>query len=185
MKKNIAVKLVCISFCLAFPAIAAAQSAPPPASKAESGVARELLGELWGKLRSYGPKLQANSAGKQYVTVTVGIRGNENTASELKPYWKDDRADDPAFINEAKAYRAAHEMAEKNRSREAIQALESFMKTYPNSLFKPNAQFAIGLSHTALGEKAQAAAALKTFAKEYPKHPLAADANRAVEQLKF
>jgi hypothetical protein len=184
MKKNIVAKLVCVSFCLAFPAIAAAQSAAP-AQKAESGVAKELLSELWGKLRSYGPKLQANNSGKQYVTVTVGIRGNENTTSELKPYWKDDRADDPAFVDEAKAYRAAQEMAEKNRSREAIQALESFMKTYPNSLFKPNAQFALGLSHTALGEKAQAATALKAFVKEYPKHPLAADASRAVEQLKF
>ena len=174
---------VSVSLLIAFPSVAAAQSAPP--TKAEGSVAKELLGDLWDKLRSYGPKLQSNSAGRQYVTVTVGIRGNENTASELKPYWKDDRADDPAFVDEAKSYRAAQELAEKNRPREAIQALESFMKTYPDSLFKPNAQLVIGLSHTALGDKAQATAAMKGFVKDYPKHPLAADANRAIETLKF
>jgi tetratricopeptide (TPR) repeat protein len=169
-------------------AVSAAEPARPGGAvvvqqvESESALKR-LFDEAWAKLRSYGPKLGSGSSGR-HVTVVAGVRGNESTGTQLNPYWKGDHTSDPGYVQEATAFNHAQDLADAGDVDKAVAGFEEFLNNYPKSSFKPNAQFALGLSYGAAGQKAKGRAALEGFIRDYPTHPLAADAKRMQEALR-
>ena len=162
--------------------VVAAANVAPAHAQAQSGMA-SLLGELWGKLRAVAPRsptAQATAA----TTVTAGVRGVEATETELKPYWMGDREQDPAFRAERQALLSAQELADGGRYADAARAFDSFLASYPGSVFAPNARFGAGLSYAALGDRARAIAAFEAFLKQDAQNPLARDAERALAALR-
>lgn len=166
---------------VALPAAALAQpgTETPPAASATA--AKDFLGNLWARLRAVMPR---PAPVVQSTTVTAGLRGAEATESELKPYWRGDREQDPAFRAESQALEAAQGLAEKGNYAGALQAFEAFLQKYPQSTLAPNAMFGAALAHAALGERARAAAGFEEFLKREPQHPLARDAEQALAALR-
>lgn len=165
-------------------AAGAALALPPAASAAEptqapSGI-REVFGGLWAKLRA---TVKRPSASAEIPTYTAGIRGNEATESGLKPYWKDDREQDPAFRAERQALESAQGLADAQKYAEAATAFESFAASHPKSTLLPNARFGGALARASLGERDKAVAALQGFVRDYPQHVLAGDAQQALAAL--
>jgi TolA-binding protein len=158
---------------------ALAQQSPPPTQTA--GV-KETLGNLWGRLRAVTPRSAPPPA--TTATVTAGLRGEEATESELKPYWRGDKNQDPATRQEREALERAQALADGSNFAGAAQAYEAFLKQYPSSTLTANARFGAALSRAALGERARATAGFEDFLKHEPQHPLAGDAKQALAALR-
>ncbi len=148
---------------------------------ADAAMPRGLLGELLARLRLASPRAAAAPVA---VPVTAGIRGAEATESDLKPYWKGDREQDPAYRAERHELQAAQELADAQKFAEAARAFEKFLTAHPKSPLVPNARFGGALSYAALGDRARARAGFESFLKENPQHPLAHDAEQALAALK-
>lgn len=178
--------LAFLLFVPAAPAVMAAEKAAREAPRVEIQKAGErsglqnLLDEMWSRLRQYGPKLSVKETEK--TTVVAGVRGAESTASTLTPYWKGDKTRDPAFVAEVNAFNGAQTIAERDDYPAAAAAFEKFLKDYPASSLKPNAEFGLALAVSGT-DRAKGLAQLKTFAEQNRTHPFAADAQRAVSQL--
>ena len=169
--------LMVVSMLLAVALGATAVNAAEPAKPG----ATALLGELWAKLRALSPRAAAAPA---TPTVTAGIRGAEATESELKPYWKGDREQDPAYRAERQALQAAQEIADAGKFADAARAFDAFLEAHPRSSLAPIALFGRALAHAALGDKARASTGFETFLKQHAQHPLAEDAQRALVALR-
>lgn len=148
---------------------------------ADSAMPRGLLGELLARLRLAAPRANAVPVA---LPVTAGIRGAEATESDLKPYWKGDREQDPAYRVERHELQAAQDLADAQKFADAARAFETFLSAHPKSPLAPNARFGGALSYAALGDRAHARAGFETFLKENPQHPLARDAEQALAALK-
>src|SRR5262245_1097086 len=157
---------------------APAQKSPPT----ESAGLKETLGNLWGRLRAVTPRSAPPPA--TTATVTAGLRGNEATESELKAYWRGDKAQDPSARKEREALEQAQGLADGGNFAGAAQAYEAFLKQYPSSTLIANARFGAALSRAALGERARAAAGFEDFLRHEPQHPLAGDAKQALAALR-
>lgn len=147
----------------------------------QKGVIKSLLYKMWGKLRALNPD---GPDKKKHTVSTAGIRGAETTDSLINPYWKDDRTNDKDYIKELNEYAKAQQLAEDGSLEGAVEALKSFIETYTDSDLKPNAQFALAISYGALGKNESSLDAFRTFVKDNPKHPLSADANQMIAELK-
>jgi TolA-binding protein len=156
---------------------------PAVAADTTRGGLTGLFGELWAKLRAATPRGSAGQA-TAGVTLTAGIRGEEATESELKPYWKGDLEQDPGYRAERQAMQAAQDMADAGKYAEAGRAFDAFVLNYPKSTLAPNALFAGALMHAAEGDKARATVELETFLKQNAQHALAQDAERALAALR-
>jgi TolA-binding protein len=156
--------------------------AAPPVLAADSAQFKVMLGELWARLRSAGPRQSTQVIATQ--TVTAGIRGAEATESELKPYWKGDREQDPAYRAERQALQSAQELADAGKFSEAAKAFDTFGEAYPRSTLASDARFGGALAQAALGDKARAISGFEGFLKQNPQHPLAHDAERALAALR-
>lgn len=185
MKQLLALMLLS---CFSFTLVAADGLNTPIASTSMQGSQKvgdlkQLLGEMWGKLRSYVPRSNLGRA-ENSQTQIAGVRGDESTTSQLEPYWKGDKSDDPAYTKEIGALGKAIKLADEGKLKAAAKAFDAFLKTYPDSSLKPNAQFGLGLAYGGLGQKNQSIAALQGFAAAYPQHPLANDAQKMIQQFK-
>lgn len=161
----------------------AAEPAKPTVEvkRVEDGGFKGLLDQMWAKLRRYGP--DSRNRGEKAVTVVAGIRGAESTSSNLNPYWKGDKTNDPAYVEELKAFNQAQGFAEGGDLKQAASAFDAFLAAHPDSSLKPNAQFALGLAYAGMAEKVKGVPVLQSFVKTYPKHPLAEDAGRVLVEL--
>jgi len=164
------------------PAKPAATPAQAPAGTPPPGSAfTDFLANMWARLRAATPRTAPSA---QASSVTAGLRGKEATESELKPYWKDDRGDDPAAAAERQALDGAQTLAEAGKFAEAAQAFDTFLKQYPSSPLAANAIFGGALARAAMGDKARARAGFEDFLKRAPQHPLAHDAEQALASLR-
>jgi TolA-binding protein len=154
---------------------------PAAAVRAQSSAMKDLLGNLWARLRAATPRANPTVAS---TTVTAGLRGAEATESELKPYWKGDREQDPAALAERQALDHAQSLADAGNYAEAARAFDAFVQANPRSPLAPNAMFGAALARAALGDRSQAASGLETFLKQNPQHPLAKDAEHALAALR-
>jgi len=177
MTKTAALALVALVNLLALPPAFAQQSSP-----AQTAGVKETLGNLWGRLRAVTPRSAPPAA--TTTTVTAGLRGKEATESELKPYWRGDREQDPAARKEREALEQAQALADAGNFSGAAQAYEAFLQQYPSSTLTPNARFGAALSRAALGERARATAGFEEFLRRDPQHPLAKDAQTALAALR-
>jgi TolA-binding protein len=158
---------------LAMLAALALLAAAPQAPAQQSADVKELLQNLWGRLRALTPKPSPPPA--TTTTVTAGLRGVEATESELKPYWRGE---------ERTAFDNAQALADAGKFSEAATAFEAFLQAHPRSPLAPNALFGAALARAALGERARASAAFEDFLKREPQHPLAGDARKALAALR-
>ena len=172
------IRMLALALLLSLPAYA--QQKPQPEQTA--GV-KETLGNLWGRLRAVTPR-SAPPAATSSTTVTAGLRGAEATESELKPYWRGDKDQDPATRKEREALEQAQALADTGNFAGAAQAYEAFLKQYASSTLAPNARFGAALSRAAMGERVRATAGFEDFLKRDPKHPLARDAETALAALR-
>jgi len=162
---------------LAATAAVTADPAPPQGDSALKNVLREL----WVRLRAVGPRQPTQVTSH---TVTAGIRGAEATESELRPYWKGDREQDPAYRAEQQELKSAQDLADAGNFAEAAKAFGAFADAHPRSPLVPEARFGAALSEAALGDKARATSSFESFLKQNPQHPLARDAERALAALR-
>lgn len=162
---------------LAATAVIAADPAPSGSTALKS-----MLGELWARLRSVAPRQSTQVAASQ--TVTAGIRGAEATESELKPYWKGDREQDPAYRAERKELQSAQDLADAGKFAESAKAFDAFVEAHPRSPLASDARFGGALARAAMGDKARAISGFENFVKQDPQHPLAGDAKRALAALR-
>ncbi len=150
----------------------------------EESAAKRLFSRMWSKLRGYvGRSEQSTMAGGR--TLIAGVRGAETTTSGLQPYWKGDRSEDPDYIKEVDTFLDAMELADAGKFEQATRALNAFSDSYPDSSLDPNVQFALGLVYGQLGKNAEGVAALESFAKRYPEHPLVSDAEELIQVLQL
>jgi TolA-binding protein len=138
---------------------------------------------MWAKLRAVSPRLQSGQP-VYTQTVTAGIRGAEATESELKPYWRGDREQDPAYRAEHQALQTAQKLADDGKYAEAAKAFGTFVEAYPRSPLASEARFGKALSLAMLGDKPGAIAGFESFLKEDAQHPLAKDAEIALAALR-
>jgi TolA-binding protein len=171
-RRSLSLGLLLAALVLAVPALPAG---------AQSSSLKDLLGSLWARLRAATPRATPTMASS---TVTAGLRGTEATESELKPYWKDDREQDPAAVAERQALDQAQSLADAGNYAEAGRAFDAFVQANPRSPLAPNALFGAALARAALGDRSQAASGLETFLKQNPQHPLARDAEQALAALR-
>jgi TolA-binding protein len=153
---------------------------PAPAIAQSPGV-KDLLGNLWARLRAATPRSTTTAP---VATVTAGLRGEEITQSELKPYWRGDREQDPSSVKERAALEAAQALADAGRFPDAARAYEEFLQANPQSTLVANAIFGAALARAAMGERARASAGFEDFLKREPQHPLAEDARQALAALR-
>jgi TolA-binding protein len=156
-------------------------AAPGLRARAQGATMKDLLGSLWARLRAATPRANPTVA---TTTVTAGLRGAEATESELKPYWKGDREQDPAALAERQALDHAQSLADAGNYAEAARAFDAFVQANPRSPLAPNAMFGAALARAALGDRGQAASGLEAFLKQNPQHPLAKDAEQALAALR-
>jgi TolA-binding protein len=155
--------------------------APAAAQGSSASGVKDLLASLWARLRAATPR---SSAAAPVVTVTAGLRGEEATESELRPYWRGDREQDPSSRNERVALEAAQALADAGKFAEAAQAFEAFLQANPHSTLAANAVFGAALARAAMGDRARATAGFQDFLKREPQHPLAEDARQALAALR-
>lgn len=184
MKKLIAIVLLSALSAAAVAAESAAKPAPAADNKAQAD--GRFKGAVFDALRNLSAMLpkQNNRNADPRQSATMGIRGSETTASLINPYWKDDKADDPAFQAEVHDYSAAQQLLEDGQLKEAETAFNAFIQAHPASDLLPNARFGRGLALAAQGDKKRGSEAMAAFAKDYPQHPLAADAQKVAAELK-
>jgi TolA-binding protein len=146
-----------------------------------SSAVKDMLGKLWARLRAATPRPQPVASA---TTVTAGLRGSEATESELKPYWRGDREQDPAARAERQALEKAQALADSGSYAEAAKAFDGFLQEHPKSPLAGNALFGAALARAALGDKARASAGFEELLKREPQHPLAKDAEQALAALR-
>lgn len=178
-EKRLSYLVLALSFLIEATSVIAAEPARPP-TRSDFKV---VLGEMWARLRAVSPRMQSGQP-VYTQTVTAGIRGAEATESELKPYWRGDREQDPAYRAEHQALQAAQELADAGKFAEAAKAFETFAETYPRSPLASEARFGKALAQAMLGEKSRAIASFENFLKQDAQHPLAKDAESALAALR-
>ncbi len=150
----------------------------------DDSAVKRLFSRMWSKLRGYvGRSEQSAMTGGR--TLIAGVRGAETTTSGLQPYWKGDRSEDPDYIKEVDTFLDAMELADAGKFEQATRALNAFSDSYPDSSLDPNVQFALGLAYGQSGKNAEGVAALESFAKGYPEHPLVSDAEELIQVLQL
>lgn len=184
MKKTLLVLLACT-----LPLAAHAADAAKPAEPAAQAQPSEghFKGALFDALRSLSgmlPKQDNHKDANGNGSATMGIRGAESTASLMTPYWKDDKNTDPAFKAQVDEYAKAQQLLEQGKLKEAEGAMSGFIRQHPDSELLPNARFGLALAYAGQGQRDKGRVAMDKFLKDYPQHPLAADAQKVMAELK-
>ena len=182
-------KLICILLVSLVPYLSAVTTVSAAGTNNDSVVIKSekksafkgFLYKFWGKLRAISPRAATRSTRS---VATAGVRGAETTTSIISPYWKDDNTEDPEYITELSEYSKAQQMAEDGNLQGAVKALNSFIDNHASSDFKPNAQFALGISYGGLGNNSEGVNVLKNLVNDYPKHPLVGDAKQLITELR-
>jgi TolA-binding protein len=146
------------------------------------GLAETLFNRMWSRLRALSPDTRAGNA-TGVGTQVAGIRGAESTGTLFKPYWKGDQTDNPDYLAELSALQGAQESAQQGQAAQAVKAYDAFLKRYPDSGLRPNAEFGRSLALASGGSRADAKTGFAAFVKRYPNHPLAADAQEMLASL--
>jgi TolA-binding protein len=160
---------------------ACAAAAADPAQSQAATVLQDVLRAVWVRLQAMTPRQPTRIV---VATSTVGIRGAEATESELRPYWKGDREQDPAYRAERQALLSAQDLANAGKFAEAARAFDAFVDAHPKSPLAPQARFGSALAQAAVGEKGRAISGFEAFLKQNPEHPLAHDAERVLAALR-
>lgn len=178
--RNMLLIFCCLGAVSAAPALAI-QGSTTIVEGSSHSVFTGLFKSVWARLRELSPS-QKESANAEQV-YTAGLRGAEATDTLLKPYWKNDLIEDPAFQAQLKALSLAQARMDQGELSAAIDAFDRFLETHGDSSLRPNALFGKSLSLAGTGENDAARAAMRQFLDENPNHPLATDAKQVIDAL--
>ncbi len=184
--KTLLMILIPLSIIYSAPSLAQTQSQSPPQTVIKQtethNVFKGLFLRVWSKLRAFNP--QTRHEAKSNAVYTAGIRGAEATETLIQPYWKDDLSKDKKFQQELSKFSKAQQLMDNGKLDASQKAFTSFIQQYSNSTLVPNALFAKALCHAGLGKNAAAKASMQQFVNENPNHPLVADAQQVIAQLR-
>lgn len=76
---------------------------------------------------------------------------------------------------ETRAYEAAHQLVKAGRYREAVLALQAFVRAHPNSRLVPNAHYWTGFSYVGMSDFDSAAASYQFTIQNFPNSPKTPD----------
>ena len=128
---------------------------------------------LWGKMRSMMPRRNVNA--NQHVTAVIGVRGAETTETALNPHWEQDLSSNPTFQSDMKSFDAASLLCDQGEVGQGIREFEGLVEDSSFDTIQSNGLLALAACYDQQGNKEKSLAYLKSFAKKYPKHPLAQD----------
>ena len=95
---------------------------------------------LWLKLKQ---KLEQMAPQKKTTTTAVGgVRGAKDQSADTL-YWKDEAVKTTVDETEYKRFNDAYQLANDGKGAEAISQFESFLKDYPQSALRDDAQQAL------------------------------------------
>ena len=120
---------------------------------------RDLYGDLDGRLR----KLEGGG--------TPAAAASEATPAAAAPAVPDANAS-----SENKDYEAAQALTKEGKHKEAFDAYDKFLQTYPNSSHVPEAQYWLGYAQFSLKNYKAAIATQQKLIKQFPDGPKVADA---------
>lgn len=173
--------ILCCLGAVATAPVSATQGTTTIVEGASHSVFTGLFKSVWARLRELSPS-QKESANAEQV-YTAGLRGAEATDTLLKPYWKNDLTEDPAFQTQLKAFSLAQARMDQGELSAAIDAFDRFLEVHGDSSLRPNALFGKSLSLAGAGESEAARTAMRQFLDENPNHPLAPDARQVIDAL--
>lgn len=179
MRKTLLI-LCCLGAFAAAP-VAATQGTTTIFVDTSHSVFKGLFKSVWAKLRELSPAQRESANAEQLYT--AGLRGAEATDTLLKPYWKNDLTEDPAFQAQLEAFSQAQARMDQGELAAAIDAFDRFLEAHGDSSLRPNALFGKSLSLAGAGENDAARATMREFLDENPNHPLAVDARRVIGAL--
>jgi TolA-binding protein len=145
-------------------------------------VFKGLLYSVWNRLREINP--QPRSDAHSNVIYTAGKRGAGATETLIQPYWKGDLAKDKGYQQQLSQFSEAQRLLDKGELKASVTAFDAFIQQYDGSNLMANALFAKGLGEAGLGHNQVGIAALNSFIESNPNHPLVADAQRVIQQLR-
>jgi tol-pal system protein YbgF len=125
---------------------------------------RDLYGDVDGRLRKLEGGTSAQSATMSSDAPAAAPASGANTATAA------------IAANEAKDYAAAQALSGAGKHREAFDAYEKFLQTYPNSSLVPDAQYSLGYTQFSLKNYKAAIATQQKLVKQYPDSPKVPDA---------
>lgn len=187
--KKLFILLVCTGSLLLNFSLSAQDSTNQDSSAQDSGIReitthnifKGLFLKVWNKLRSLNPPLKQSA--RAVPVYTVGIRGAESTDTLLKPYWKNDLAQDAEFQAELRQFTKAQQKLDQGDLEAAVEAFDQFLSDYKNSSLRPNALMAMAISLAGLGKTELSIVSMQLFIEENPQHPLVNDARQIVGEL--
>ena len=131
---------------------------------------KDLYGDTDGRLRKLESGAPAASGADASVSATPGAATVSSDGGA--PVAKDQAKD----IEAAKDFEAAQALSKAGKHREAFDAYEKFLQTYPNSSRAPEAQYALGYSQFSLKNYKASIATQQKLLQQYPDTPKAPDA---------
>lgn len=127
---------------------------------------KDLYGDTDGRLRKLeGAGLQQSAAGD-----AAAVSSANPAATDAAP---------AGTVNanaEARDFEAAQSLMKAGKYKEAFEANEKFIQTYPNSVYLPEAHYALGYSQFSLKNYKAAMTTQQKMIKQYPDHPKVPDA---------
>lgn len=126
---------------------------------------KDLYGDTDGRLRKLESGAPAASSADGGVSATPSAAA---ASSDGGAQAKD--------IEAAKDFEAAQALSKAGKHREAFDAYEKFLQTYPNSRRAPEAQYALGYSQFSLKNYKASIATQQKLLQQYPDNPKAPDA---------
>lgn len=135
---------------------------------------RDLYGDVDGRLR----KLESGSPQSASISSDAPVAAPASAANA---------ASAAIAANEAKDYASAQALSGAGKHREAFDAYEKFLQTYPNSSLVPDAQYSLGYTQFSLKNYKAAIATQQKLIKQYPDSPKVPDAmfNMANSQIQL
>ena len=124
---------------------------------------RDLYGDVDGRLR----KLESGSS------QSAAISGDAPVAAPTAGAPAGSAA---SAANEVKDYASAQALSGAGKHKEAFDAYEKFLQTYPNSSLVPDAQYSLGYTQFSLKNYKAAIATQQKLLKQYPDSPKVPDA---------
>jgi tol-pal system protein YbgF len=124
---------------------------------------RDLYGDVDGRLR----KLESGSS------QSAAISGDAPVAAPTAGATAGSAA---SAANEVKDYASAQALSGAGKHKEAFDAYEKFLQTYPNSSLVPDAQYSLGYTQFSLKNYKAAIATQQKLLKQYPDSPKVPDA---------
>jgi tol-pal system protein YbgF len=125
---------------------------------------RDLFADLDGRVKELASRPAAPSAD------AVRLQVSQSLVAAVPP---------PAPVDseaEARAYEAAQSLVKGGKYKEAVAAMQGFLKQYPTGALAANALYWTGFSHVGLSDFKSAAVSYQRLLKDYPVSPKAPDA---------